>query len=395
MMPTAMSSTALRVAIVGGGIGGAAAANALLQRGIDVQVYEQASALTEVGAGVAISPNSVRLLRRLGFGGEIERTGVRWLDPRQYRSDGTFIAQLWTPDQAQEIDHFGIHRADLLGMLADRLPAGIVSTGHRCVGFEQDADQATLLFAHGERATADVVVGADGIHSALQAFVVEPSAPISSGSMAYRGVISTASVDWPPGAMRHWLGGDKRLMVYPVRANHLLNLVGFMPMDEQMKESWSAPGDPAALAAEFAGWDPLVERVLAQVQTCFRWGVYDREPLPRWSRGRLTLLGDAAHPMLPHAGQGASQAIEDGVALATILAQVDRASVPQALRIYEAVRRERTTRVQAMSRTNRARFEAANTIDTRDRQLRSETMDRAWIANYDAEAEAAAALAAR
>src|SRR5215207_5223742 len=119
MMPTAMNSNALRVAIVGGGIGGAAAANALLQRGVDVQVYEQASALTEVGAGVAVSPNSVRLLRRLGFGAEIERHGVRWLDPRQYRSDGTFLAQLWMPDQVREIDHFGIHRADLLDMLVD------------------------------------------------------------------------------------------------------------------------------------------------------------------------------------------------------------------------------------------------------------------------------------
>ena len=392
MMATAMSSSALRVAVVGGGIGGAAAANALLQRGLDVQVYEQASALTEVGAGVAVAPNSVRLLRRLGFGAEIERLGVRWLDPRQYRADGMFIAQLWTPDQAREIDHFGMHRADLLGMFVNRLPAGTVKTGHRCVGFEQDSDRATVIFANGEQTTADVVVGADGIHSTLQPYVVEPSAPISSGSMAYRGVILAASVDWPNGAMRHWLGGDKRLMVYPVRANRLLNCVGFIPVDEQMKESWSAPGDPAALAAEFAGWDPLVERVLAQVQTCFRWGVYDREPLPTWTNGRLTLLGDAAHPMLPHAGQGANQAIEDGVALATILAQADRASVPQALRIYEAVRRERTTRVQAMSRTHRARFEASNAGDMQDQRLRSEGMDRAWLTNYDAEAEATEAL---
>ncbi len=193
--------------------------------------------------------------------------------------------------------------------------------------------------------------------------------------------------------MRNWMGPDKRFMVYPLRANQLINYVGFVPMDEQMKESWSAAGDPAALVAEFAGWDPLVGRVLAQVQTCFRWGLYDREALPRWSRGRLTLLGDAAHPMLPHAGQGANQAIEDGVALATILAQADRASVPQALRICEAVRRERTTRVQAMPRTNRARFEASSGLDTRDRQLIGQAVDRDWLWNYDAEAEAIAALA--
>src|SRR6187431_2012776 len=118
-----MGSSALRVAIVGGGIGGAAAANAMLQRGLDVRIYEQASALTEVGAGVGIQPNSVRLLRRLGFGADIERLGARWLDPRQYRADGTLIIQQWTPEQAREIDYFGMHRADLLGMFVDRLPA--------------------------------------------------------------------------------------------------------------------------------------------------------------------------------------------------------------------------------------------------------------------------------
>jgi salicylate hydroxylase len=393
-MQFAMSRSALQVAIVGGGIGGVAAANALLQRGIDVRVYEQASALTEVGAGVALQPNGIRMLRRLGFGDEIARYGARWVDPRYYRADGTFIAPMWPPERASEIEFYGMHRADLLGMLVDRLPAEIVETGHCCVGFEQD-DQATVVFANGERATADVVVGADGIHSALQPYVVEPSAPVSSGSMAYRGVIPSASVDWPDGAMRNWLGAGKRFMVYPVRAGELLNYVGFVPVDEQIKESWSAPGDPAALAAEFAGWDPMVEAVLAQVKSCFRWGLYDREPLPAWTRGRLTLLGDAAHPMLPHAGQGANQAIEDGVALAAILAQADRSTVPQALQVYESVRRERTAGVQQMSRLNGARYEASNDLDTRDRQLSSQSVDRAWIWNYDAEAEAAAAMATR
>jgi salicylate hydroxylase len=212
--------------------------------------------------------------------------------------------------------------------------------------------------------------------------------------MAYRGVLPAASVDWPAGVMRNWLGAGKRFMVYPVRANELVDYVGFVPTNKQLKESWSAAGDPAALAAEFAGWDPLVETMLAQVKTCFRWGLYDREPLPRWSRGRLTLLGDAAHPMLPHAGQGANQALEDGLALATILAQADRASVPEALRIYESVRRERTAGVQAMWRTNRANYEASTDLDRRDRELGGQGGDRTWIWNYDTEAEAQAALVA-
>jgi salicylate hydroxylase len=392
---TLMSKPALRVAIVGGGIGGVAAANALLQRGVDVRVYEQASALTEVGAGVALQPNAIKLLRRLGVGNEIVRYGARWTDPGLYRADGTFIARMWPPDKTSEIEFYGMHRADLLGMLVDRLPADVIKTGHRCVGFEQDNEGATVAFANGERATADVVVGADGIHSALQPYVVEPSAPIPSGSMAYRGLMSADSVSWPDGAMRNWLGPRKRFMVYPVRGGELLNYVGFVPTDALMQESWSAPGDPAALAAEFAGWDPLVAAVLAQVQTCFRWGLYDREPLPRWSRGRLTLLGDAAHPMLPHAGQGANQAIEDGVALAAILAQSDRTTVPHGLQVYESVRRERTAGVQRLARSNGAQYETSNDLDTRDRQISNQSETRAWMWNYNAEAEAAAAMVAR
>jgi salicylate hydroxylase len=213
----------------------------------------------------------------------------------------------------------------------------------------------------------------------LQRYVVAPSAPISSGAMAYRGVIPAASVGWPAGVVRNWLGAGRRFLVYPVRANQVLNYVGIVPMEALLHESWSASGDPAALAAEFAGWDPTVAAVLAQVQTCFRWGLYDREPLPRWSQGRLTLLGDAAHPMLPHAGQGANQAIEDGVALAAILAQADRAACPEALRIYEAVRRERTAGVQALSRANRTRYEAASDLDARDQRLGSEAMTRAQV----------------
>jgi salicylate hydroxylase len=389
-----MSTNPLRVAIVGGGIGGVAAAVALLRRGMDVRLYEQAPALTEVGAGVAIQPNGARMLRRLGVGEELLRFGARWVDPQFRRPDGTYAAAMWPPELANEIEFYGMHRADLLAMFVDRLPAGVVHTGHRCIGFEQDDEQAVITFANGVRATADIVVAADGIHSTLQQFVVAPSPPLFSGSVAHRGVVSAASVAWPPGAMRNWLGAGKHFLVFPVRAGELINYVGFVSTDEQTKESWSAPGDPAALAREFAGWDPLVETIIAQVKTTFRWGLYDREPLATWTRGRLTLLGDAAHPMLPHAGQGANQAIEDGVALATVLSRADRASAPRALLIYERLRREHTAGVQHKSRLNGARYDAASgDLGARDRQLAAQHQERAWIWNYDAEAEASAAAA--
>ncbi|MBO0764862.1 MAG: FAD-dependent monooxygenase [Hyphomicrobiaceae bacterium] len=390
-----MRPTLLSVAIVGGGIGGVAAATALLRRGIKVRLYEQAPALTEVGAGVAIQPNGIRMLRRLGLGEGVTRYGARWVDPQFLRPDGAFAASMWPTELASGIEFYGFHRADLLGLFVERLPAGVVHTGHRCVGFEETQDEAVLTFANGRRATADVVVGADGIHSTLQQFVIAPSPPIFSGSAASRGIVSAASVGWPLGAMRNWLGAGKHFLVFPVRGGELLNYVGFVTTDEATRESWSQPGNRADLAREFAGWDPLVGAIIAQIGTTFRWGLYDREPLARWTRGRLTLLGDAAHPMLPHAGQGANQAIEDGVALAEVLARADRASATRALKIYEHVRRVHTAGVQLKSRTNGAKYEAAgDDLSGRDRALAAQHQERAWIWDYDAEAAASAAAAA-
>ena len=189
-----MRTSPLRVAVVGGGIGGVAAANALLQRGMDVRLYEQAPALTEVGAGVAIQPNGARMLKRLGLGDELARWGARWVDPQFCRTDGTYAAAMWPPELASQIEFYGMHRADLLAMFVDRLLAGVVHTGHRCIGFEQNDAQAVITFANGVRTTADVVVAADGIHSTLQQFVVAPSAPLFSGSVAHRGLVAAASV---------------------------------------------------------------------------------------------------------------------------------------------------------------------------------------------------------
>jgi 2-polyprenyl-6-methoxyphenol hydroxylase-like FAD-dependent oxidoreductase len=159
-----------------------------------------------------------------------------------------------------------------------------------------------------------------------------------------------------------WLGEGKHFLTFPLRAGQLINYVGFVPADEEMKESWSMPGDPDVLRREFAGWDPRIESLLSQVSVTFRWALYDREPLPTWSRGRLTLLGDAAHPMLPHLGQGANQSIEDGMALATILARPNLKTVATALLAYEGLRRERVGLVQRGARENDHRYDSANPL---------------------------------
>ena len=193
-------------------------------------------------------------------------------------------------------------------------------TGHRCSGFEQDGDTARVTFANGATAEADIVIAADGIHSELRPHVFPPSQPVFHGSVAYRGLVPHERLPhWPTDRWQMWLGTGRHFLVFPVRAGKLINYVGFVPTDEQMKESWSAPGDPDTLRREFAGWDPRIQEVLGEVQQTFRWALYDREPLPGWTKGRLSLLGDAAHPMLPHLGQGANQSIEDGMALAIIL----------------------------------------------------------------------------
>ncbi len=377
-------SLALRAVVVGGGIGGTAAALALARAGIDVRVCEQARQLTEVGAGVSLAPNGLRMLERLGVGEGIARLGARHVSTQLRLSDGQRARH--EPHQfAQAGRNVGIHRADLLALLAEQLPPGTVRTGHRCTGFSQDAGRATASFANGTTVTADVVIGADGIHSVLQGFVVEPAEPVFSGVVAYRGLVPRLD-EYPADTMRMWVGETKHFLVFPVRAGRLLNYVGFVPSGTSVRESWSATGDPAALAEHFAGWDPVIGQVIAAISrpggSGFQWGMYDRAPLPRWSSGRLTLLGDAAHPMLPHLGQGVNQALEDAVALATLLAAcASSADVPRALAAYEKLRRDRTARVQLGSRRNGAGYDSSG----------SQLTDRRWIYDHDAWAEAAQA----
>ena len=381
-----MSQRAIRAAVVGGGIGGLAAAVAMLQRGIDVHVYEQAPALGEVGAGVFLTPNSIRQLRRLGLAEEVERHGARIGEGSHYfRHDGSPVAPILTTDSQGWNAVFGMHRADLVSILAAPIPTDRLHTGHRAEGFEQDDAGARVRFDNGNEAEVDVVVAADGIHSRLQEYVVEPARPVHSGSMAYRGLVPHDLVpSWPIDQSRLWMGEGKHFLVYPVRRGGLVNFVGFVPTDEHMRESWSAPGDPQVLRREFTGWDQRVEDLLTKVTETFRWGLYDREPLRRWTEGRLTLLGDAAHPMLPHLGQGANQSIEDGIALAALLSRATVAGGRGALTEYERLRRGRTSRIQLGARANGRRYDSSyDDLEVRDAEIAASVEFRLWLYDYD------------
>jgi salicylate hydroxylase len=393
-----MHSKRLRAAVVGGGIGGLSAAIALFRRGIDVTVFEQAGVLGEVGAGVSIFPNGLRQLERMGLHAALAEVGAKVGNGSEYyRMDGTVVGHMLTSDSSGAHGIYGMHRADLLRVLADALPPVAIRTGYRCVELKQDPLAAWLKFSNGETVEADVVIGADGIQSTLQRYVVEPSTPVYSGSRAYRGLVPGDRLpEWRKESQQIWMGDGKHFIVYPVRRGRLLNYVGFIPTTSETGESWSAIGDRDELAASFNGWDPRVEELLEQVDTCFWWGLYDRAPLVSWTHGRLALMGDAAHAMLPHLGQGANQAIEDGVALAVFLEGRNPADIVDVLARYETFRRARTDVIQAEARKNGLRYDSRyKSLEQRDREIATSARLREYLYDYDVEKAAIAYLIER
>lgn len=383
----------MRVAVVGAGIGGLATALAFHRRGMEVRCFEQADAVAEVGAGLTLAPNGLRVLRSLGLGDAVDRVGSPISDLVTSQSDGTEVAVIRPASEGAGNELVGMHRADLFELLWSALPDEVVTVDHRCIGFDQDADRATVHFANGASYDADAVIAADGIHSSLQRFVVPPAQPVHSGTTAYRGTLPSVDVGWPPGRFQLWMGPGRHFLVYPLRANQLVNYVGFVATSDEAKESWSAPGDRRDLAAAFTGWDEAVVRIIDRIDTTFTWGLYDREPLRRWNAGRLALLGDAAHPMLPHAGQGANQALEDAVTVATLMARADRTTVTRALELYAELRQPRTARLQGSSRSNGSHFDGDGG-PTPEQERRAPPPDIGWIHGHDAVAHAEECAAA-
>jgi salicylate hydroxylase len=373
----------MSIGVVGGGIGGLSAALSLLAAGFEVHVFERAPALGEVGAGVQVSPNASRVLHRLGLAETLARTGVKPLAWHQRRWDDGRTLQRTPLAESLEatfgFPHYQMHRADLLAALADAIPAERIHLGHRLVSFADRGDGVRASFANGAHADVDVLVGADGIHSVVRAALFGPQEPRFTGCVAYRGLI-------PADRLRHlpmevtaqlWLGPGRHFVHYFVAGQRLVNFVAVVEQDTWTGESWTDRGDVAQALAAFDGWHPQVRGILEAVDETFVWALFDRAPLPRWSAGRVTLLGDACHPMLPFMAQGAAQAIEDGAALAACLA-AGRSDPAAALRRYEGLRIPRATRLQAMSAANKTRFHLADGPAQQDRDTQLAAGSAAW-----------------
>ena len=387
----------LSVGVVGGGIGGLAAALSLHQAGFDVHVYEQASSVSEIGAGIQVSPNATRVLHGLGLGDDLAAMGVRPLALHQRRwDDGRTL--LRTPLADAVVDAFGfvwyqMHRADLLTILLRALPPERVHVGYRLVGLVDHGDAVEAEFENRKSVLVDALVGADGIHSTVQGILFGPRSAHFTGCAAYRGLI-------PAERLSHldlevtcdvWMGPGRHFVHYFVRNKQLFNFATAVEQDSWTGESWTDKADVATALAEFEGWHPQVRTIIAAVDETFIWALFDRPALERWSVGRTTLLGDACHPMLPFMAQGAAQAIEDGATLTACLVGTSRADVPTALHRYEQLRLPRASRVQAMSAGNKTRFHLPDGPEQqeRDAQMATGSTDFsksaiAWIYEHDA-----------
>ncbi len=360
-----MSAEPLKIAVIGAGIGGLSAALSLHRAGFAVDLYEQAARLTEIGGGINMGPNAARILYRLGLGPGLDREGVRPRGSHQRRwDDGRTLQQARLNPLCEELygaPHLTIHRADLLAIIAAGFPAERLYLGHRLTGLADDGDGIAAWFENGARIKADVLVGADGIHSAVRAALFGEEAPRFAGCVAYRGLAPAekiADLGLELGS-QSWLGPGAHLVHYFVSRGRLLNFVGWTEHDSWNREDWTDRATVARALAAFAGWHPQVRRIIEAAETCFIWALFDRDPLPRWSVGHATLLGDACHPMYPFMAQGAAQAIEDGATLAACLAA--GADDPAAsLRRYEELRLPRVSLLQQMSRANKTRYHLAD-----------------------------------
>jgi salicylate hydroxylase len=391
----------LRVGVIGGGMGGLALAGTLKQFGIEVHLFERAPAFGEVGAGIQMTPNAVKVMRALGLHERLQQ--VSFL-PHSIvgRNWQTGAENFRTPlrDECPRLygaEFFHIHRADLHSILLSLVPPEDVSLLSQCVSVSQTNQSAAAQFADGREFEADLIVGADGIQSTVRRTIAGDGAPRFTGNMCWRTVIP---FDKPPFEMvspdsSFWLGPNGHVVTYYISSGRAVNVVAIRETDAWVEESWNVPSSREELLAGFPNWHPKLLNLFEKAENVFKWGLFDRDPMKEWSVGRITLLGDAAHPMLPFLSQGAAMAIEDGYVLGRILAQA--ISPVAALKKYEELRLPRTSRVQLESRKRGETYHVANPLKRiyRDalyglKQLinpHSGGIQASWVYSYDAISE--------
>lgn len=345
----------MRVLIAGGGIGGLTAAIALRQQGIEVLVLEQAEVLSEIGAGIQIASNAAIVLRELGLEAAMRAVGVKpqSYDYRDLRT-GRMLYQAPLGDEAARrygAPMYNVHRADLIQLLFDAVPAESKRLGARCVAISQTDDAVEVRLETGETLKADVLVGCDGIHSVVRQYLRGEEQKHFANILMWRSLIPAELLEGLdlPERGNYWFGPGRTLITYWVRPRNLYSILASVPVHEVQRESWTESGDIAQMLRSFEDAEPRARAMLEQVKTAFITGMYYRDPIEAWSKGRVTLLGDAAHPMVPFLAAGAGQSIEDAWTLARVLARRQH-DVPGALLEYERRRIPRTTRIQAGAR---------------------------------------------
>jgi salicylate hydroxylase len=391
-----MSKRGLRIAVVGGGIGGLTLAIALRQHGLQAEVFEQAAELTEIGAAVALSANATRELRRLGVleaaiavaSEPTELIFRSWQDGRRIaahpvRQDGRYRERFGAP-------YLGIHRADLQRILSGALGGAGLHLGHRLFGLVDRGDGVELEFGHGRSVQADLVIGADGIRSVVRRFVTGGEGSAYSGTSGFRGIVPASRLPSlpDPQAIQFWMGPNAHLLHYAIGGggadvNFLAVVEG--PPTWAHGDRWQAGIEPGEALAAFAGWHPAVTEMIGAVEHRLRWGLFVGRPLQRWSRGRVVLLGDAAHAMLPHHGQGANTTIEDAITLAELLAVTASGEVDAMLARYQALRMARTRAIQrsAWATNDLLHLPDGPALAARDRRVFRFPEDFGWVHSFD------------
>lgn len=353
----------MKVLIAGGGIGGLSAALCLLHNGIDVTVLERAPELGEVGAGIQIPPNAMKIFRALGIDSALSEAGFKpeALEARMGHS-GRQLFRLPLSENALArwgAPYLHIHRADYISVLETALRVkspNALRLGAEVDDVEQTGSGVKAILVDGTIVDGDVLIGADGIHSTIRSLMLGPQSPVFTGNVAWRAVVPIEALgeNAPRPTACVWMGAGRHCVTYQLRGGTLANFVGVVERDDWQIESWTERGTKEDALRDFAGWHPTITDLLQNTDDLFRWALFDRPPLERWVNGRVALLGDAAHPMLPFMAQGAAMAIEDGWVLAGELAR--SVSTERALTRYQSIRIGRASRVQAGSRANAKTF---------------------------------------